>query len=103
MTQTEIALWVFALVLGAVVILVAVALLHELTRQVQRIQRGAHGVWATGKQVAANTASTWMLEETSRRLELLGQEALRHEEVLGGSAGPGGPARPGGSSRVTEV
>lgn len=74
--------WFLALGLGLVVAVVAVVLLETFLRQVHRIERGAGAVWAAGKQVAGNTATTWLLGETSRRLGMLAEEAGRHGELL---------------------
>ena len=71
------AYWTIALVLGLVVAVVAVVLL-----EVYRIERGAGLVWAAGKQVAGNTATTWLLPETSTRLDLLTDEARQHVALL---------------------
>lgn len=76
------AYWAIALVLGLVVAVVAVVLLELFLRQVHRVERGAAQVWVAGKQVAANTASTWLLPQTSHRLDLLTDEAMRHVELL---------------------
>ena len=82
--------WWITLALGFVVLLVALLLLHLFLKQVHRIEAGADQIWATGKQVARNTATTWMLGETSRRLDALTEEALRHDAFLrGGENGPG--------------
>lgn len=74
--------WALALALGLVVAVVAVVLLETFLRQVHRIERGAEQVWSAGKQVARNTATTWLLNETSERLDRLTGEALRHVELL---------------------
>jgi len=74
--------WSVALGLGLLVAVAAVVLLELLLRQVHRIERGAGLVWAAGKQVAGNTATTWLLGETSRRLDLLTEEAGRHVQLL---------------------
>jgi len=74
--------WAVALVLGLVVAVVAVVLLEVFLRQVHRIERGAGAVWVAGKQVARNTATTWLLPETSDRLDLLTDEANRHVALL---------------------
>ncbi|HXH58815.1 hypothetical protein [Iamia sp.] len=79
--------WAVSLVLGLVVCLVAVALLEVFYRHVRRIERGADAVWVTGQAVARNTATTWMLGQTSTRLGLLTEEALRHDELLRGATG----------------
>ncbi len=84
--------WVLALVLGLVVAVVAVALLEVFLREVHRIESGAALVWTAGKQVARNTATTWLLAETSQRLTLLTDEAGRHAELLGAPSASAGPA-----------
>jgi hypothetical protein len=81
--MSDTALWGLALGLGAVVIVVAVVLLEIFTRHVNRIEGTAERIWITGKQVAANTATTWMLGQTSERLDELADEAGRHAELLG--------------------
>lgn len=78
--------WFLALALGLVVAVVVVVLLETFLRDVHRIERSAGLVWTAGKQVAGNTATTWLLGETSQRLDLLTQEAGRHVELLS----PGG-------------
>ncbi|MGI8937579.1 MAG: hypothetical protein ACR2JF_05060 [Iamia sp.] len=87
------ALWAVTLGLGLVVSLVAVALLQAFLNQVHRVERGAEATWETGKQVARNTATTWMLDQTSRRLDLLTEEALRHDEFLRGMVSNGSGRR----------
>ncbi len=79
--------WFVALGLGFVVAIVAVVLLEIFLRQVYRIERGAGLVWTAGKQVAGNTATTWLLGETSHRLTKLTGEAGRHVQLLSPPAG----------------
>ncbi len=76
------AYWFLALGLGLVVAVVAVILLETFLRDMHRIERGAGLVWTAGKQVASNTATTWLLGEISQRLGLLTEEAGRHVELL---------------------
>lgn len=76
------AYWSLALVLGLVAAVVAVVLLEIFLRQVHRIEAGAGAVWTAGKQVARNTATTWLLPELSGRLDLLTEEAGLHIELL---------------------
>jgi len=76
------AYWFLALALGLVVAVVAVVLLETFLRDVHRIERGAGLVWTAGKQVAGNTATTWLLGETSQRLTTLTQEACKHIDLL---------------------
>jgi len=76
------AYWWLALGLGLVAAVVAVVLLEIFLREVHRIERGAGQVWQAGKEVARNTATTWLLPETSKRLDLLTNEALQHVALL---------------------
>ncbi len=84
--------WSVALGLGLVVAVVAVVLLEMLLRQVHRIERGSGLVWVAGKQVAGNTATTWLLKETSGRLDRLAEEAGLHVQLLD-TASAQGPRR----------
>lgn len=81
--------WWLTLGIGLVVAVVVVVLLHAFYRQVRRIEAGALAIWEEGKRVAANTATTWLLAETSTRLDLLAGEAGRHRILLGDGAAPG--------------
>ena len=76
------AYWFLCLGLGLVVAVVAVVLLEMFLRQVHRIEQGAGLVWQAGKEVARNTATTWMLPATSDRLDRLTEEAMLHAELL---------------------
>lgn len=76
------AVWWMTLGIGLVIALVAVALLHTFYRQVRRIESGSDAIWETGKHVARNTATTWMLHQTTVRLDDLTEEALRHDAFL---------------------
>lgn len=80
--MTDEGYWAIALVLGLVAAVVAVVLLETFLRQVHRIERGAEAVWVAGKQVARNTATTWLLPETSNRLDVLTDEAMEHVALL---------------------
>lgn len=76
------AYWWIALGLGLVVAAVAVVLLEVFLRQVHRIERDAGLLWQAGKEVARNTATTWLLPETAKRLDLLTAEAGEHVALL---------------------
>lgn len=80
--MSDTSLWWIALALGLVVSVVAVVLLEIFLRQVHRIERGSQAIWDAGKQVAANTATTFQLAQASSRLDLLTEEALRHDALL---------------------
>lgn len=88
MSDDTVMMWSITLVVGLVVAVVAVILLQLLLRQVHRIERDALAIWEMGKLVAANTATTWMLTETSQRLDLLADEAQRHDQLLRASTPP---------------
>jgi len=89
---SDTAYWWLALGLGLVVAIVAIVLLQLFLNQVHRIERGAGKVWQAGKEVAGNTASTWLLDETSSRLDEIIDEAGRHGQLLRGE--PVHPSRP---------
>lgn len=76
------ALWWLTLGLGLVVSLAAVTLLHIFYLKVRRIEDGADAIWEAGKQVARNTATTWMLHQTTVRLDGFTEEALKHDAFL---------------------
>ncbi len=88
------AVWWMTLGIGLVVAAIAVVLLQLFYRQVRRIEDGSEAIWEAGKQVARNTATTWMLHQTTVRLDGLTDEALRHDgfldDTLAGSSGSGG-------------
>jgi len=79
--------WWLALGLGLVVAVVAVGLLSLLLQQVWRVERAAGDVWAAGKQVAGNTANTWVLKNAIVELDRLTDEAKEHKQFLDGSSG----------------
>ena len=87
--MSDVTLWWIALALGLVVCVVAVVLLETFLRQVHRIERGSKAIWEAGKQVAGNTATTFQLGQASTRLDLLTEEALRHDALLRGAASDG--------------
>jgi len=76
--------WAISLLLGLVVAVVAVVLLQLFLNRLRRIERGAAAIWESGKLVARNTATTWMLGTTSDKLDALTAEALRHDAFLRG-------------------
>lgn len=79
--------WLTALGVGLAVAIVLVFLLHSLLRLVRDIEAGLAAVWEMGKQVARNTATTWMLGQTARLLEEIKREALEHNALLGRKGG----------------
>ena len=81
-TSSERTAWTVTLILGVVVLAVVIALLTILLRLVREIDRGVAGVWESAKRVAANTATTWQLNQTAAVLEEIKKEALLHDEFL---------------------
>ena len=79
--------WWIALVAGLVVAVVVVVLLHGLYRQVKGIEAAFAAAWEMGKQVARNTATTWMLGQTARLLGAVKKEALEHDALLSRKGG----------------
>ena len=92
------ALWWITLGAGLVVAVVAVILLQTFLNQVKRVERGAEAVWEAAKPVARNTATTWMLTQTSVRLDRLTEEALRHDALLESVQGDSGQGDSGGEA-----
>lgn len=85
--------WWLTLGLGLVVAIVVVVLLQVFYAKLQRVERGADAIWLAGKQVARNTATTWMLGQTRGELDQLTAEAMRHGALLDAvkaGAEPGG-------------
>ncbi len=93
--------WFLALGLGLVVAVVTVVLLEVFLRQVHRVERGAGLVWTAGKQVARNTATTWLLPETSDRLGRLTDEAMLHVALL--TPGPTATPKEGSTAKATST
>lgn len=82
MSDTE--LWWLTLGLGLVVALVAWILLHILYRAVIRIDENVRSAWETATRLAANTATTWMLATTPKKVNSLTEELERHDRFLSG-------------------
>lgn len=76
------AIWWMTLGIGLAVALIAVVLLQLFYQRVRRIEAGSEAIWEAGKQVARNTATTWMLHQTTVRLDGLTEEALEHDAFL---------------------
>ena len=87
------AAWWVTLGLGLVVAVVAVVLLEVFYRKVRAVEAGSSAIWEMGKQVARNTATTWLLSQTPERLDRLTEEALRHDALLNGALAAAGAAK----------
>ena len=76
------AFWLIALGMGAVVVLVVIALLTLLLRLVKDIDAGVEVLTATATEVAGNTAAIMELPKTAAVVKDIREEALIHHELL---------------------
>ena len=58
-------IWKWSLVAAGAVILVVAVLLVAILRTARSIDQHALEIWNTGKNIAANTVSIWMLDRTN--------------------------------------
>ena len=61
-------MWWLSLGASAAVVGVVAGLLGAIAAQARSIDRHADAIWTAGKQIAGNTVSIWMLEQTNERL-----------------------------------
>ncbi len=73
MTPTE--LWWLALAIFSVVVIVVTVLLGLVIAATKSIDRRLHEIWLTGREIAGNTVSIWLLERTNRELAGLAEAA----------------------------
>lgn len=66
--------WWATLAAGAVVLVVLVLLLRTLARVADDIDHELTRVWTSGKRLAGNTATTWLIDATAASLEALDTE-----------------------------
>lgn len=86
--QTEhVNIWWVTLGLGLVVEIAVIVLLSLLVSLVNDIDVNVKEAWETATRVAANTATTWMIQQAGARAEELGREVDRHTELLGSQGG----------------
>ncbi|MDQ6928083.1 MAG: hypothetical protein M3159_05395, partial [Actinomycetota bacterium] len=79
--------WSVTLGLGAVVISAVILLLFLLVQFVADIDRNVRETWETATRVAQNTATTWMLTQTTTITADLREEVQRHADLLTSAAG----------------
>lgn len=77
--------WWVALGIGMVVVLVVITLLSLLSSLVNDIDVGVADAWQTAIRVAANTATTWSLQQTGALTGDLRDEVQRHVDLLSGA------------------
>ena len=58
-------LWTYSLIAGVAVILIVAVLLILIIVTARSIDKHAKNIWIAGKNIAANTVSIWMLQETN--------------------------------------
>ena len=66
--MTDLQLWWLALGLGAVVVIIVAVLLGLIIATAKSIDYHASAIWVSGKQIAGNTVSIWMLENANTAL-----------------------------------
>lgn len=71
--QTQ-AWWWGTLAAGALVLVVLVVLLRALAKVVEDIDAELEEIWTTGKRLAGNTATTWMISATTMTVAALDEE-----------------------------
>ncbi len=74
--------WWITLGLGVVVIIAVIVLLSLLVALVKDIDRNLLEAWETATKVAANTATTWMLQQAGARADELAEEVAVHSQLL---------------------
>jgi len=83
MSGTEHTLWVWAIILGFVVVLAVAALLSLLIYFVKIIDRRVVAVRDTLKAAAANTADSVLIPQVAGGVEAVLAEGLQHHLFLG--------------------
>ena len=83
MSSTEHTLWVWAIILGFVVVLAVAALLSLLIWLVKIIDRRVVAVRDTLRAAAANTADTVLIPQVAGGVEAVLAEGLQHHLFLG--------------------
>jgi Na+-transporting methylmalonyl-CoA/oxaloacetate decarboxylase gamma subunit len=83
MSSTEHTLWVWAIILGFVVVLAVAALLSLLIYLVKLIDRRVVQVRDTLAAAAANTADTALIPQVAGGVEAVLAEGLQHHLFLG--------------------
>lgn len=58
-------LWQYSLIAGVAVVLVVAVLLITIIVTARSIDRTAKAIWDVGTNIARNTVSIWMLQETN--------------------------------------
>jgi hypothetical protein len=75
-------MWWLSLAIFSAVIVVVAVLLGLIIAAAKSIDRHAGAIWVVGKQIAGNTVSIWMLEQTIGSLRRVGESARKIEGTL---------------------
>lgn len=75
-------LWKISWAIGAVVVLIVAVLLLVIIAAARSIDKRAAEIWTVGKQIAANTVSIWMLQQTN---VVAGQILDTAKKIAGGA------------------
>ena len=94
--EEHVTIWWVTLGLGLVLVIAVIVLLSLLVALVKDIDINVRETWDTATRLAANTATTWMLQQTATRVEDLGTEVDNHIRAL---ANTGGRVTAGGRRR----
>jgi hypothetical protein len=62
--------WTIAIGVGAIIIVFIAVMLGLILAAAKSIDGHARQIWLVGKQIAANTATIWVLESIKNHLEL---------------------------------
>ena len=94
--EEHVTIWWVTLGLGLVLVVAVIVLLSLLVALVKDIDINVRETWDTATRLAANTATTWMLQQTATRVEDLSTEVDNHIRALaetGGRVSAGGRRR----------
>jgi hypothetical protein len=81
--MSTITMWWLSLGIFAAVVVVVAVLLGLIIAAARSIDRHAAAIWIAGKDIAGNTVSIWMLEQTIGALRRLTDSARRIETAVG--------------------
>lgn len=84
LSQQNLNFWWITLGMGVVVVGVVIILLSLLVAYVNDIDARVADAWETATRLAANTATTWQLNQTAERTNDLRLEVQRHAALLSG-------------------
>jgi hypothetical protein len=81
--MSVVSMWWLSLAIFGVVVVVVAVLLGLIIAAAKSIDRHAGAIWVIGKEIAGNTVSIWMLEQTIGSLRRLAESTRRLEQALG--------------------